>query len=66
MSDKRTHINNGAIGQAIERGRIMREEIAFLRSFHWNDKQIAMRLGIDVKTVQKHDQRRKNGLYPDE
>jgi hypothetical protein len=30
----------------------LREEIAWLKSFHWDDDRIADRLGINVKSMQ--------------
>lgn len=54
---------HGAIAQAIEHGRVMREEIAFLRSFNMSDVRIAQRLGISVSTLRQYDLREKKGWY---
>jgi hypothetical protein len=32
---------------------IRREEIAWLRSFGWNDEQIARRLGLDIEVMRR-------------
>lgn len=46
------------IQQRIEQSDVLDSEIAWLRSFGWDNRQIALRLGVTVSCVEKHAERK--------
>lgn len=50
---------------ARQRGQITDEEVAWLRSFGWNNERIAARLGITVASMEHRDWRNRKRLRVD-